>query len=108
MTWLQYAVGAKYHNICFVMLDNSVRAVQKFDKQCKSTADVISAVVLAELVTYMCIQDSEGRGHCTCFQVGRSQQTLRNQIGTAWIYMLDCCDYRELQVLGDHRKRLLS
>ena len=30
-----------------------MRAVQRTDKQCRNTADVISAVVLAELVTYI-------------------------------------------------------
>ena len=47
------AIEAKYHNRCLVLLYNRVRTVQKPDKQCKSTADVISAVVLAELVTYI-------------------------------------------------------
>ena len=47
------AIEAKYHNRCLVSLYNRVRAVQKSDKQCKSKADVFSAVVLAELVTYI-------------------------------------------------------
>ena len=67
-----------------IAVQYGVSAVKKPDKQCKSTADVISAVVLAELVTYMYIQESKGRGQCTCFQVGRPEQTLHNQNGTAW------------------------
>ena len=47
------AIEAKYHNRCLVSLYNRVRAVQKPEKQCKCTADVISAVVLAELVNYI-------------------------------------------------------
>ena len=51
------AIEAKYHNKCLVSLYNHVRAVQRADKQYRNTADVISAVVLAELVTY--IEESE-------------------------------------------------
>ena len=47
------AIEAKYHNKCLVSLYNRVRAVEKAAKKRRNTADVISAIVLAELVTYI-------------------------------------------------------
>lgn len=44
---------AKYHAKCLVALYNRVRAAQKDAAQEQTSSDVISAIVLAELVTYI-------------------------------------------------------
>ncbi len=47
------AIEAKYHNRCLVSLYNQVRAKKRHEKQSQCKADVTSAIVLAELVSYI-------------------------------------------------------